>query len=248
MVSLLAAFQFLTILPGIIRRPFTPREIGGAVGWYPLVGLALGGVLYGLNAALHWIFPAALVAALTLTAWVVVTRALHLDGFMDTCDGLFGGFTPESRLEIMRDSRTGAFGAIGGMLLLLTKFAALISLPNLLPALLLAPMLARWGLTLAIFGFPYARQKGLGRDIKDHASWREIALASAISLAAAWLIGAWTGLVLLVLTALFIFLGSRYILRLIPGLTGDCYGAFCELIETVILLSLSISLTAFNLR
>lgn len=187
MVSLLAAFQFLTILPGIIRRPFTPREIGGAVGWYPLVGLALGGVLYGLNAALHWIFPAALVAALTLTAWVVVTRALHLDGFMDTCDGLFGGFTPESRLEIMRDSRTGAFGAIGGMLLLLTKFAALISLPNLLPALLLAPMLARAGLTLAIFGFPYARQKGLGRDIKDHASWREIALASAISLAAAWL-------------------------------------------------------------
>ena len=83
-----------------------------------------GFLLYGLNTLAQWIFPVSVSAAITLFAWVILTRAFHLDGFMDMCDGLFGGFNPERRLEIMKDSRMGAFGVAGGILVLLTESAA----------------------------------------------------------------------------------------------------------------------------
>ena len=138
MVSLLAAFQFLTTFPAVIRRAVTAQDLGRAVGHFPLVGLALGGVLYGLGSGLQLIFPTQVVAIFILGAWLLLTRALHFDGFLDTCDGLFGGFTFERRLEIMRDSRVGAFGVAGGVLLLLAKYAAIVSLPHL-SGLLFAP-------------------------------------------------------------------------------------------------------------
>jgi len=170
MISLLTAFQFLTTFPAVIRRAFTTRELGRAVGYFPLVGLALGGVLYGLGSGLELIFPAHVVAVFILAIWLLLTRALHFDGFLDTCDGLFGGFTPERRLEIMRDSRVGAFGVAGGGLLLLAKYVAIISLPHL-TGLLLAPVMGRWVLSIAIFAYPYARDKGMGRDMKDNVRW-----------------------------------------------------------------------------
>src|SRR6476619_3043750 len=107
MIPLLTAFQFLTVFPAIIRRAFTAEELGRAVGFFPLVGLALGGILYGLEFGLRPLFPTPLVAVIILSAWLLLTRALHFDGFLDMCDGLFGGFTPQRRLEIMRDPRIG---------------------------------------------------------------------------------------------------------------------------------------------
>src|SRR3989304_6865379 len=141
MISIITAFQFLTIFPTIIRRTFTSQEMGRAVAWFPLVGLVLGAVLYGVHSLMQIIFPANVSAALTLFAWIIFTRAFHLDGFMDTCDGLFGGFTPERRMEIMKDSRMGAFGVAGGTLIILTQYAALASSLNILPAMVLATTL-----------------------------------------------------------------------------------------------------------
>jgi len=235
MVSLIAAFQFLTISPAIIRRIFTPQEMARAVGWFPLVGLALGALLYGLSRGLSLIFPLPVVAVLVLAAWLLLTRALHFDGFLDVCDGLFGGFTPERRLEIMRDSRVGAFGVAGGVLLLLMKYAAIISLPHL-SGFLLASVMGRWVLTMAVFAYPYAREKGLGRDMKDNVCWQQVALATTITLLAAWLIGGWLGLLAFALAGVVLWLGAGFILRRIPGLTGDSYGALCEMTELAVLL------------
>ena len=87
----MAALQFLTIAPPLSRRMFTPGEMGRAVGYFPVVGLALGGLLYGLDEMLRFIWPDGLCAALVLLAWVLADgSALHLDGFLDSCDGLFG--------------------------------------------------------------------------------------------------------------------------------------------------------------
>src|SRR6185503_2707874 len=133
MVAIIAAFQFLTIFPTLIKRMFTSQEMGHAVAWFPLVGIVLGLALYGVNTLAQLVFPASVSAALTLFVSVIFTRAFHLDGFMDTCDGLFGGWTPERRLEIMKDSRMGAFGVAGGILVLLTEYAALQSYTNLFP-------------------------------------------------------------------------------------------------------------------
>jgi adenosylcobinamide-GDP ribazoletransferase len=235
MISLLTAFQFLTTFPAVIRRTFTAQELGRAVGFFPFVGLVLGGVFYGLVSGLRLIFPSQVVAVFVLAAWLLLTRALHFDGFLDTCDGLFGGFTPERRLEIMRDSRVGAFGVAAGGLLLLAKYAAIVSLPHI-SGLLLAPVLGRWALSMAIFAYPYAREKGLGRDMKDNVRWPQVTLSTVVSMLVAWLFAGWAGLLAFALAGAVLWLGAGFILRRIPGLTGDSYGALCELVELAVLL------------
>lgn len=240
LVAFVAAIQFLTISPAIIRRSFTPRELGRAVGFFPLVGLLLGGILAGFQYIGSRILPAPVTTAMILALWVILSGALHLDGFLDACDGIFGGSTPAKRLEIMRDERIGAFALAGGVLLLLTKFTSLNAQSNPTLALLLAPTLSRWVMTLAIFSFPYARPQGLGRDIKDHTSWRQLTLGAMIALPVSWFTYQWTGVIILLSVSIIIWLGGNLVLRRIPGLTGDIYGAFNELAETFVLLGLVI--------
>lgn len=242
LTAFLAAVQFLLLSPAFIRRPFTPGELGAAVGFYPLVGALLGALLIGADRALGWLFPPLLQAALLLAVWVLLTGALHLDGFLDACDGLLGGFTPERRLEIMRDERVGAYALAGGILLLLIQFSALSALAEArAAALLLAPVLGRWGIAVALIAFPYARPSGLGREIKNNARLPQAVLATAFALAAilaaVWLYDLRATLAAL-LAALLVWSGlMRFTLRRIPGLTGDLYGATNLLVETAALLA-----------
>ena len=240
MVSLIAAFQFLTISPTLIKRMFTSQEMGRAVGWFPLVGVVLGFLLYGVNYAAQLIFPVTVSAALTLFAWIIFTRAFHLDGFMDTCDGLFGGWTPERRLEIMKDSRMGAFGVAGGILVLITKYSALSSSTNLFAAIMLATTLGRWASPLVIYAFPYAREDGLGIEMKQNVSIREIILATLIAAITAWFAANWTGFFLMLGSAVIGFLVAFYAMRLISGLTGDIYGTVTTLVEMLVLVMFTI--------
>ena len=169
--------------------------------------------------------------------WILSTGALHLDGFLDSCDGLFGGRTPEDRLRILRDERVGAFAVIGGFLLLLLQFQSLAALSSRSEALLLAPLLGRWGMAVAVVAFPYARAEGLGRTMKDHASWLQASLASATAVLAAWLAGGQLGLLALLLSGSLMWIVARFVLTRLPGLTGDIYGALCQLLEVLVLLT-----------
>jgi adenosylcobinamide-GDP ribazoletransferase len=236
LVGFLAALQFLTITPPLIRRLLTPEEMGRSVGFFPLVGLMLGALLFGLDEAARLLWPPEIRTALVLLAWVLVTGALHIDGFLDTCDGLFGGNTPEDRLRIMKDERVGAFAAVGGVFLLLIKYLALAAVQDRLGAFLLAPMLGRWGMVLAIVFFPYARPEGLGGSMKDHAGWREVVLATIVAAAACWLAGQERGLLALALSGGATWCVARFTLKRLPGLTGDIYGATCEMLEVLVLL------------
>jgi adenosylcobinamide-GDP ribazoletransferase len=241
MVSIIAAFQFLTIFPTLIKRMFTSQEMGRAVAWFPFVGSVLGLALYGVNTLSRMVFPASVSAALTLFAWVIFTRAFHLDGFMDTCDGLFGGWTPERRLEIMKDSRMGAFGVAGGILVLLTEFAALQSSVDLFPALMLSTTLGRWASPLVIFAFPYAREDGLGIEMKRNVTLREIVIATLITGVTAWFAGGgWQGFILMLGAVVVAVLVALYAMRLLPGLTGDIYGTVTTLVEMLVLLFFTI--------
>jgi len=232
----IAALQFLTLAPPIIRRPFTAEEVGKAAGWFPLVGGLLGCLLAGLDWGLMRIFPAEVSSVLVLAASAVVTGALHLDGFLDACDGLFGGYTAEKRLEIMRDERVGAFGLVGGVLLLLLKWAALVACSERAVAIVLAFLLSRWAMTLSIALAPYARAKGVGRAIKDHAGGAEVALATVITLASALTVGRWMGLLAIAWVGIVTWLGAHLALTKVPGLTGDLYGALSELVEVAVYL------------
>jgi adenosylcobinamide-GDP ribazoletransferase len=240
LAAFFSALEFLTLFPPILGRPFTPAELGAGVGFYPLVGLLLGAFLAGLAVLFNLFLPLGVSVALVLAAWVISTGALHLDGFLDACDGLFGGRTPEERLAIMRDERLGAFALAGGVLLLLGKYATLNAIPNLFSALLVAPALGRWGMSLALVLFPYGREQGVGRDIKDHADFREILLATLIAALVALLAGGWRGLVALPVAGLLAWGVTRYSLARLPGLTGDVYGAIAELCELAVLVIFSI--------
>lgn len=242
MITILIAFQFLTIIPALTRpdRIFSALEMGRSVAFFPLVGLILGGILLGIDKLLVQYFHPQLAAVLLIAVWLVLTRALHFDGFLDIFDGLFGGFTAARRLEIMRDSRVGAFGVAAGILLLLSKTFAVADLVNRPAALLLAPLLGRWAMSIAIFAFPYAREKGLGREMKDHTGWLQVIFASLLALVVTWFMAGWWGLVVLGLCLLVVIVVARYMLRLLPGLTGDSYGMICELIELIVLLAFNI--------
>ncbi|RPI86828.1 MAG: adenosylcobinamide-GDP ribazoletransferase [Chloroflexi bacterium] len=230
------ALQFLTVSPALIRRIFTPQEMGQATACFPLVGALIGGLILATSLLLDLIFPPFVRAGLVLALWVGISGGLHLDGFLDSCDGLFGGFTPEERLEIMKDERVGAFAFAGGFLLLLLKFSALSSLPAGTVGLLIAPIISRWVISTAIFAFPYAREKGLGRAMKDHMTAWQVVISAVLMLAfVVWLAG-WLGLAAAGAAVLLMGISAAFILRRIPGLTGDSYGALNEIVELGVLL------------
>lgn len=236
------ALQFLTISPSILRRPFTARELGLSTGLFPLVGALIGAILFGSSWLLDLVVPDFVRIAVLITLWIILTGALHLDGFLDACDGLLGGYSPESRMEIMRDERIGSFAFTGGVCLFLLLFSTASSLPTLSPAWLIAPVLGRWGMTLAIVFYPYARPRGLGLDFKANASWRQVLIGSLFTLPFVILIGGIAGAAS-IFAALAVMIGmSWFTLRRIPGLTGDIYGAINLLTEAATLLVFSMKI------
>ena len=240
-MSFLLALQFLTIIP--VRTPdvIHPRLMGRAMAWFPVVGLMLGALLALSNWALDILFPPAVSAAVLVATWVGLTGGLHLDGFLDCCDGLLAAKSPAERLEILRDSHVGAFAVVGAVCLLLLKFAALMELPaGIRPAaLLVIPALTRAAMVYAARAYPYARpDPGLGQLYRQGLTWRQVALAAATAVAAAGLVLGFTGLALALMVWLLAALIAWWVQRRIPGLTGDVYGAINELTKVGALLFL----------
>ena len=236
------AFQFLTILPPLLRRPLAPDELGRSVTFFPLVGLLIGLLLFGLHSALSPIFPQLLAAALLLGVWTLCSGALHFDGLLDTVDGLLGGRDPENRLRILRDARVGSFAVAAGGTVLLLKFAALGTI-EAAGALIVAPVAGRWLTSMAVVLFSYARPAGLGRDLKDNAGWPQAAGATATAAVTVGFLAPSVGIAAtgaaVALACISGWILIRFTLSRIPGLTGDIYGALCEVGETVCIVTLA---------
>ena len=228
--DLRVAVAFLTIVPA---GHVAGRKPGYAFAWFPLVGLAIGLLLYG--AAL--VTPPPLTGYVVLLLWVIVTGGLHLDGFGDACDGLLATTTPERRLEIMKDPRTGAWAVVGLVLLLLGKFVAIGQVAPLL--LIVAPVAGRWSMVVAAAGFPYARTAGLGGYFREGLGRRQVIVASVTALLVTGAVAYFDprALLALIVAPLLVFAGGRWAAtRLGGGLTGDVYGGLCELTELIFLL------------
>lgn len=212
--------------------------MGPARAYFPLVGLGLGGILAGLDLAARQALPMPAVGALLVAALLALTRAIHTEGFLDTCDGVLGGRDREARLEILRDSRVGAFAVVGGACLVLLKWTLLLGIPDAerTSLLVLFPCLSRWGMVVTMGVFPYARAQGLGTAFQAGASWRQLVIALGTAVLAAWLLLGSAGLVLFGgATAAALVLGWWF-KRLLGGMTGDTYGATNEVGEVVVLL------------
>jgi adenosylcobinamide-GDP ribazoletransferase len=243
--ELVAAIRFLSVLPApgsallFDKDETAPRLVIGCE-YFPLVGLLIALVLCLLVLLFSHLLPQLALSALILVALLILTGGLHLDGLMDTCDGLFGGRTPERKLEIMRDSHVGSFGVLGALCILLLKFALLASIPiqSLPLALLLTLPTARWSMALALHVFPPARPTGLGAAYHHAITTRRLLITGLVALIIALLIGRLIGLVAWIISSIVALLIGLYITKNIGGITGDSCGAIDETVEVVILLIL----------
>ncbi|WP_249866448.1 adenosylcobinamide-GDP ribazoletransferase [Paenibacillus konkukensis] len=251
-----AAFQFLTRLPVPVSLQYNDALFRRSVLFYPLVGAVLGLLLAAAGWALQgWLAPG-VTSALLLSLWAAMTGGLHLDGLMDTADGILSHRSRERMLEIMKDSRVGAMGVIACSLLLLCKWTLLqqwlpLSWNGTAFLLPLVPLWSRWYMVVAIACWPYAREGqsggGLGGFFRGLGA-RHLAVHTALALllsAALVSLGGYSplssrGLLLIGAAAAASGLAgvafSRWIARKLGGLTGDTYGALNELLETLLLL------------
>ena len=279
MNGLRSAIGFLTILP--LAPSGAPGSLVSARGWFPLVGLLLGLILAGVDIlrmlmlqagssgwhggyaplpATYPVFPdytILLWSVLLVVILVALTRALHLDGFMDSCDALLGGFDRERRLAILRDPNVGAFAVIGVVCLLLIKVLTIAELPPAIlvppgiavlppegwsvriPMLLLFPCLSRWAMLLTMELHPYVRSNGIGTAFFDGEQRRvrwHLILGLAFTLIVSVALAGMVGLVLLAAACAVAWGIGAWATRLLGGVTGDIYGAVNELTEVVVLL------------
>ncbi len=236
MQGFLRALGFLTLLPvpGADKGGFR-----GAVPFFPIVGLLLGLILAALDQAMNRLVPTGLASALILLASILLTRGFHLDGLMDTCDGLGVVGSREERLRAMKDSRVGAFGVMGCVLLLFIKYTSLCGLarewrPQVLA---LVPLVGKGCLVTVVALFPAARKEGLGRVFKEETRVAEVILAGLLSLLIALAIAGLSGLYLLVGSWVVSLIGGLWFNRVFGGMTGDTYGAINEVAETTALVA-----------
>jgi adenosylcobinamide-GDP ribazoletransferase len=236
-----AGLLFSTLLPIPHAAPIEGGQIARASWTLPLVGVLIG--LAG--AAVYWIvsrlaLPGLVSAVLALTATLALTGCLHEDGLADTFDGLGGGATRERKLEIMRDSRIGSYGACALVMSLLLRTAAVASLAEP-AAVALALVASHAGARALLPGFmrllPPARSDGLAADA-GRPSRQSVALAVLFG-AAALVIGlgiARTLVASMLLVAAFTIV-RRLCLSQIGGQTGDVAGALEQIGEVAILLT-----------
>jgi adenosylcobinamide-GDP ribazoletransferase len=215
--------------------------------WASLIGLIIGAIL-GLSDLLlkYWGFSALTRGAIITTLWIGITGGLHLDGAMDTADGLAVA-EPARRLEVMKDSATGAFGAIVAIIIVLLKTVALAeTMSNHWLNLILAAGWGRWGQLIAIALYPYLKETGKGAFHKENIQtladlfWGSaFILSGSIFLLFLIAVPWWNMLVIVSSCAAIAVLPGYYFYCQLQGHTGDTYGAVVEWSEVLILLWLS---------
>jgi len=239
-----AALAFLTVLP--VRRllPGGDAGIERAVPWFPAAGAVAGGAMALACRAGDLLSGTPVGAALAVAAGLLITGGLHADGLADTVDGLAGGRGDRERaLRIMRDGRVGSLGAAALFASLLLRFAAVSATagPYRWPGLVCAAVTARTAVVLALSGFAYARPGGgTGAAFARRLSPHELVFAFS---SAALLVALAGGPAAFLAAAASLSAGlacAAAIAAAIGGLTGDSYGAVCEVAEVVFLLAWSV--------
>lgn len=234
----LASVRFLTLLPVGRGGATEARDLARSMAWFPLVGGLMGLALAGAHIALAPLLPSLASSVIVVLLLVVLTGGLHLDGLADTCDGFYAGRNKEEILQIMKDSRIGAIGAISLSAALLLKVSLLSGIPSpAVPgALIVMPAAGRWGMVLAARRSLPAREEGLAHTVMGGVGWLGFLAATIFtSLLGIGLLG-WPGAVACLSVAVGAYGMSCYAKRKIGGLTGDVFGAVSEVSEILVLL------------
>ncbi|HEX4971056.1 MAG TPA: adenosylcobinamide-GDP ribazoletransferase [Steroidobacteraceae bacterium] len=232
---LLTAVQYFTRIRVPASVGHAQEQLAGAVRYLPVVGLIVG----ASGAATLWLaahaLPAPLPAILATVVTVLMTGALHEDGLADTCDGLGGGATRERALEIMKDPRIGAFGAIALILVLLLKISALSVMPvwTAMAALVAAHAFSRFCAVLVSFAGRYvgSAERSRAAPVVQRVKSSDVMIAALFGLPALVLCGR-EAIVAVVVALVLLGLLFRWCVQRIGGYTGDTLGAAQQITET----------------
>ncbi|MBI3229341.1 MAG: adenosylcobinamide-GDP ribazoletransferase [Burkholderiales bacterium] len=240
------AVQFFTRIPIPAWVGFESSWLQASVRYFPWVGLVVGAVVALVYYLFAQILPQTPAVLLSTIAGVYLTGAFHEDGFADMCDGFGGGYTVQRVLEIMQDSRVGAYGAIGIALMLALKCSALANLPPkwVVASLLLAHSASRLAATSIILCMDYAKDQGKAKPLAQQISKAEYVMACLPVFA---LLACFTYFGYLPWIAMLLALACAAVAtawmgwkmqRRIGGFTGDCLGATQQVAEAVMYLAL----------
>ena len=234
MNEFLIGLQFLTRIYVVKQSVWTEKSFGESVKFFPAVGAVLGIISAAVVGVINFFGLPIFTGAVGFATLIILTGGIHCDGLMDSADGLFSGREREKILEIMKDSRAGAFGVVAMILVATAQLCA---------AIFSAPIIARLMMVVTIGTYPYARESGMGKSFAKFTTWRTIIFAAAE-----------TFLLLLPLN----FIGKNFFIcaaaatfaaflvtwkfanfatKKIGGVTGDIYGAVTMLSEMFALIT-----------
>ncbi|OIP42689.1 cobalamin 5'-phosphate synthase [Candidatus Desantisbacteria bacterium CG2_30_40_21] len=236
------ALQFLTRLIINPNIEVTEKGLGKSIAFFPIIGCVLGCILIVANLFLSRIL---FLSPLTVNLLIVIiliwlTGGLHLDGLADTIDGLSGAKEKEKILSIMRDSYVGVMGVLSLICLLGMKvcFLGEIQPEFKNQALLLMPLMGRWGIVIACCLGPYARDEGKAKAFVTQVGVKELLLATIFTIVVTIALIGWKGMSLTFLIPFFVLILTRYLIAKINGITGDTLGACCECSEVLVLIGM----------
>lgn len=251
MESFLIGLQFLTRIFIVKQSVWTEKNFGESVKYFPLIGAVLGifyaAIIFALNFFTAGKLPT-FTSAIGFAMMIILTGGIHFDGLMDSADGLFSGREREKILQIMKDSRAGAFGVVSMILVAAIEISTLTELARLsiwylCAAIYSAPIIGRLIMVITIGAFPYARENGMGKAFSQFTTRRTIIFAvfEAILLLIP-LIFVSKVIFLSALAAILVSLSvtikfARFSTEKIGGVTGDIYGAVTILAEMFALIT-----------
>lgn len=241
LAALASAFSYFTVIP-LGRFAAGPAPDAYALSYLPLVGACVGALagLAGWLAA--FVLPHVVAAIVAWACAIALTGAIHVDGFLDSCDGLLVTASVERRLEILRDPRHGTFAVVGMAMLAAFWIAAIEQLPaaSWIALLAFTGALARAGTVCNAWIYPYARAGAVTRAFDARPSAIVVAVSFAVLLAAARYVAPAAIAVCIGAPLVAVIVGWWASRRLGGGLTGDAYGAIVVTTEVLALLVLGV--------
>lgn len=233
-----AALTFFTRIPSPLSSDMHSEDLlNRAAKYFSLMGWIVGGIC----AFVLWVgglyLPHSISIVLSIIAGILVTGAFHEDGFADTCDGFGGGWTKERILDIMKDSRIGSYGAIGLVLILLTKYLLLSEiLFHKLPWIIIAAhSISRLASTHCIFTSEYVGNLATSKakPLCSQINRNEMLLGALFGIIPLLFLGSYLYFLTLIPVFITKWCMSRYFKKWIGGYTGDCLGAIQQVTEIV---------------
>jgi adenosylcobinamide-GDP ribazoletransferase len=240
-VVFLTAVMFFTRIPCPKGMDYSQDILNASAGYYPVIGWIVGGFAGLVFYCAYLIFPFSISILLSMVATILLTGAFHEDGFADVCDGFGGGWHKKEILDIMKDSRIGAYGAIGLIAVLSCKFLALSAInASFIPIILIiGHSLSRFISSIFRFTDQYVRDNDDSKvkPMAKEMSVKNLALSAVFGLLPLLLLKNIFAFALVIPVLIAELLFARYSVRRIGGYTGDCLGAAQQLCEVVFYLS-----------